>query len=314
MQWEERDRMPNSANRQGSGTQELSTPRRRRQYLRSWWITGPRNSGVRRREQERTCGWIWSGNIVWKGTGSTTKIQTWQKMFQQSSRIVSYSQGAWSNRINRNHGQHLTLSNYLHWQQNINRFIKEPKQPQLPIRIIKKEDIHFKRANWTTEFSWLKAYFGIYRNELADRLAKSAAWSSDNTIAFNRIPLSKLCREIEEEEDGGKWQKDWEDCKKAATTKQFFPNMTDRLKLRRNINPNLTALVIGHGKTRAYFHRLKVLDQATCALKKGDQTTDHLINQCTLLQMQRDHLKSNVLKRGDWPASHQELINTWNHF
>jgi len=126
-------------------------------------------------------------------------------------------------------------------------------------------------------------------------------------IAFNRIPLSKLYRKIEEEATG-KWQKEREDCKKAATTKQFFPNVTDRLKLRTDINPNFTALVIGHGKTRAYLHRFKIMDQATCACKKGDQTIDHLINQCTLLQMQRDHLKSNALKRGDWPESHQELI------
>jgi len=84
--------------------------------------------------------------------------------------------------------------------------------------------------------------------------------------------------------------------------------VTDRLKLRIDINPNFTSLVTGHGKTRAYLHRFKILDQATCACKQGDQTTDYLINQCTLLQTQRDHLRSNVLKRGNWPASHHELI------
>jgi len=103
-----------------------------------------------------------------------------------------------------------------------------------------------------------------------------------------------LYREIEEAI--GKWQKQWEDCTKASTTKQFFPNVTDRLKLQIDLNPNFTALLTGHVKTRAYLHRFKILEQATCACNKGDQTTDHLINQCILLQMQRDLLRSNVLK------------------
>jgi len=86
---------------------------------------------------------------------------------------------------------------------------------------------------------------------------------------------------------------------KAAITKQFFPNVIHRLKLGIDINPNFTALVTGHGKTKAYLHRFTILEQATFASKKGEQTTDHLINQCTLLQTQREHLRSNVLKCGN---------------
>jgi len=140
-----------------------------------------------------------------------------------------------------------------------------------------------ERANWAIEFSRVKAHVDIYRNELADRLSKAAARDSDTEIAFNRIPPSTLYREIEEEAIG-KWQKEWEDCTKAAIRKQFFPNVTERLKLRIDLNPNFTALVTGHGKTRAYLHRFKILEQVTCACNQGDQTTDHLINQCTPLQ------------------------------
>jgi len=162
-----------------------------------------------------------------------------------------------------------------------------------------------ERANWTTEFSWVKAHVVIHGNELADQLAKAAARNGDTTIAFNRMPLSTLYCEIEAKQ---KWQKEWKDCTKAAITKQFFPNVKDRLKLQIDINPVFTALVTGHGKKRAYLHRFKILEQAKCICKKGDQTTDHLINQCTLLQHQRELLRSNVLKSGNWLASKYELI------
>jgi len=110
-----------------------------------------------------------------------------------------------------------------------------------------------ERANWTIEFSWAKAHFGIYGYELTDQIAKAAARIRDTTITFNRIPLSTLYSEIEEEAKE-KWQKEWKDCTKAAITKQFFQNVKDRLKLQIDINPIFTALVTGHGKTRAYLH------------------------------------------------------------
>jgi hypothetical protein len=93
-----------------------------------------------------------------------------------------------------------------------------------------------ERANWTIEFSWVKAHVGIYGNELADQQGKAAPRNRNTTIAFNRIPLSRLHSEIEEEAKE-KWQKEWKECTKAAITKQFFPNMKDRLKLQIDINP-----------------------------------------------------------------------------
>ena len=91
---------------------------------------------------------------------------------------------------------------------------------------------------------------------------------------------------------------------KAAITKEFFPNVKNRLKLQIDINPIFTAPVTGHGKTRAHLHRFMILELATCTCKKGD----HFIKQCTLLQPQRELLRSNVLKSGNWPAIKYELI------
>jgi hypothetical protein len=155
-----------------------------------------------------------------------------------------------------------------------------------------------ERTNCTTEFSWFKAHLGIYGYEQADQLVKAAAYNRGTAVSFNRIPKSTLYSEIEEEATQ-KWQKEWENCTKAAITKQFFPNLRDRVKLNINVNPNFTAMVIGHGKTRAYHHRFKIIESATCPCNKGDQTIDHLLNQCTLLQTRREFLRNNFLKSGN---------------
>jgi hypothetical protein len=67
-------------------------------------------------------------------------------------------------------------------------------------------------------------------------------------------------------------------------------------------------MVTGHGKTRAYLYRFKILEHATCPCNKGDETIDHLLNQCTSLQTQRELLRSNISKSGNWSVSKHELI------
>jgi len=74
-----------------------------------------------------------------------------------------------------------------------------------------------------------------------------------------------------------------------------------------NITPNFATMVAGHGKTRAFFHRFKIMKQATCPCNNGDQTIDHLLCPCTLLLSQVGLLRNKVLKIGKWPASKQEL-------
>ena len=154
--------------------------------------------------------------------------------------------------------------------------------------------------------TWVKAHARILRNELADQLATAAARSKEKTISYSRIP-STLYRELEEEMKL-KWQKNLEESSKAAQTKQFFPSISDRLKSKIDITSNFTAMVTGHRKTRAYLHWFKLLESATCPCNKGDQTTDRLLYHCALLQHQREILKKETLKHGNWPISKHDLI------
>jgi hypothetical protein len=73
-------------------------------------------------------------------------------------------------------------------------------------------------------------------------------------------------------------------------------------------NPNFTAAVTGHGRTGAYRHQFKLIDNATCPCNKEDQTVDHHIYRCTLLHANRELLRVNVQQSGNWPASKQALI------
>jgi len=93
-----------------------------------------------------------------------------------------------------------------------------------------------------------------------------------------------------------------------VTTKEHFPTVQERLSMNFRVTPKIAAMTTGHGKTRAYLHRFKLLDNATCVCKQGDQTVHHLLYHCKLLDKQRGTLKENIIHPGHWPISKQELI------
>jgi Spy/CpxP family protein refolding chaperone len=74
------------------------------------------------------------------------------------------------------------------------------------------------------------------------------------------------------------------------------------------VTKNIVAMLMGHGKTRAYLQRFKIVENATCACEQGDLTIDHLLYHCTLLETQRQNMKK-AIKAGHWPASKQHLIS-----
>jgi hypothetical protein len=109
-----------------------------------------------------------------------------------------------------------------------------------------------------------------------------------------------------------KWQSQWEKTKKGAITKEFFPSIERRLEVNLNLSPNVTTIMTGHGNIRSYLHRLKFIGSPECPCKQGIQTVDHLIFQCKRLKNEREILKNNLLKAGNWPVSKSELTNRSN--
>jgi len=60
-----------------------------------------------------------------------------------------------------------------------------------------------------------------------------------------------------------KWQSEWTQPTKGRTTKEFFPDVTERLKMKINRIQNFTTMVTGHGKINSYLRSFKILEVPT---------------------------------------------------
>ena len=171
---------------------------------------------------------------------------------------------------------------------------------------------HLNMQRWSIHFGWVKAHIGIEGNEEAHRLAKEAAQEDDDqNTAYNRIPVTTIATEINRK-GIVQWQGQWDGTEKGAACRSFFPVLDRRLKMKIPVTPEFTAIVTGHGKTRSYLHRFKMINNLTCTCNEGHQTPDHLIYECKLLLAQRSSLIKHIMIRGGvWPSTHDELVTTY---
>ena len=161
-----------------------------------------------------------------------------------------------------------------------------------------------EKENWHIDFTWIKVHAGSSGNALADKLAKEAIKNSE--MCYNKIPISEIARQ-EAEKTIAKWQIKWDATTKGWATKEYFPNVTERLKVR--LSQILTAMLTAQGKNKAYLHRFKIIQSPECSCKHGDQTTDHLLYDCEILGKEREKLIAYTSKEEDWPVRKRELVN-----
>jgi hypothetical protein len=105
-----------------------------------------------------------------------------------------------------------------------------------------------------------------------------------------------------------KWQSEWNNTTKGKITKDYFPEVAGRLNTKINITQNLTTMITDHGNIKTYLHRFKLIDSPKCPCGHNDQTTEHLLLDCTLLNKERDSLISAVSRTDDWPTNKHILI------
>jgi len=162
-------------------------------------------------------------------------------------------------------------------------------------------------GGWKTLFRWTKAHAGTSGNELADKLAKNASGKTDIPISYNRIPKSAIKRDLEET-SMGTWQREWETTNKGSITKEYFPKVEGRMHTTINLTQNLTTLLTGHGNIKSYLHRFKIIDEPDCPCGNGNQTTDHILLECEILQEDRERLIAAVATTDNWPVNKETLI------
>jgi hypothetical protein len=122
----------------------------------------------------------------------------------------------------------------------------------------------------------VKAQARIAGNEMADTLAKAAAPDEDKqNIVHYRIQTTSAATELKKE---GiiKWQRLWGGTVKGVLCRSFFPMVEQRLKVKLPITPEFAAMVTGHGKTKSYLHRFKLMERPTCPCNERAQTPEHL--------------------------------------
>jgi hypothetical protein len=71
-------------------------------------------------------------------------------------------------------------------------------------------------------------------------------------------------------------------------------------------------MITGHGSIKSYLYRCKILESPMCSCKIGEQTVDHVLFDCELLEQERDKLRAAVLQSENWPVSKNKLINKYN--
>ena len=83
-----------------------------------------------------------------------------------------------------------------------------------------------ERREWIIKFTWIKAHVGNQGNEIADNLAKEA--TKNKEVMYNKIPKGQTVQVKQQSIE--RLQTQWEQTTKGSTTKQFFPNIKERLK------------------------------------------------------------------------------------
>jgi len=151
-----------------------------------------------------------------------------------------------------------------------------------------------EQTEWKIHFCWVKAHVGILGNELADTLAKNTATNPDIAECYNKVPKSVVKRELENR-SADKWQRDWNRSTKGKITKDYFPIVAERMKIKITTIHNFTTMVTGHGNIKAHLYRFKISETPTCPCGDTDQTTEHLLYECELLDT-KGHFKANSSK------------------
>jgi ribonuclease HI len=134
---------------------------------------------------------------------------------------------------------------------------------------------------------WVKGHSTNEGNRLADTYARQTELlprsNSKNLLSWKnaKIKVASFLQTI--------WKEEWKLSTKGAVTRAFFPTPEDAAILKHvNLSHELTQLLTGHNKLRAYLHRISAVDSPLCECQAADETTEHFLFHCPFHETQRE--------------------------
>jgi len=70
-------------------------------------------------------------------------------------------------------------------------------------------------------------------------------------------------------------------------------------------------MVTSHGNIKSYVYKYKIIYIPICPCKIGEQTTNHILYDCELVNQERDKPKAGILRSENWPVNKDNLINKY---
>ena len=168
-----------------------------------------------------------------------------------------------------------------------------------------------ENQNRKIEFNWIKAHAGHHGNGTSrpnSERGSNQQWYQrvlhKDPKEYGKARIKRLhCNKV------AKWMGHYN---KRCNYQKFSPKIADMLNLKINVTPNFTTMVTGHGNIKAYLFKYTIKGSPICSCKRGEQTIDHILYECELVEQERDRIKAAVLRSENWPVSKDTLTNKYS--
>ncbi|KMQ95338.1 reverse [Lasius niger] len=106
------------------------------------------------------------------------------------------------------------------------------------------------------------------------------------------------------------WQTKWTSYNKSRTTFAFFDKERNRLDARSLQTDHwVTQVLTGHGNFRARLASLELVDDAVCICNDQNDTVQHFLLECPLLDVQRVALREIVPDRSERVSGNRDIMD-----